>query len=216
MCNGLIRTCIIGIFVMHSFLTSANADEETDQEMETWAYHKEWDQLNNLNFSLVRSPMPKRGLYDDIRLEIICEDGKLHLVAETNSLITSQNRDFEVEYQIDKKPPVTIKLRTFKDNKRRGYTDGQVDRIAGEFMSGQSVFIRINTIINTVLSAAIPLRDASGPIHQILADCGIVQDKTQTQQSYSLTEFEQDFGKLSTDRQRRVLDKIRNIMSDSH
>jgi hypothetical protein len=216
MCYGLIRRCIVGIIVMHSFLTPASADEETDQEMETWAYHKKWDQLNNLNFSLVRSPMPKRGLYDDIRLEIICEDGKLQLVAETSSLITSQNREFDVEYQIDKKPPVTIKLRTFKDNKRRGYTEGQVDRIAGEFMSGQSVFIRINTIISTVLSAAIPLKDASGPIHQVLADCGIVQGKTQTQQAYSLTEFERDFTKLSPERQRQVLDKIRNIMSDSH
>ena len=71
------------LYCFHSFLSPASADEETDQEMETWAYHKEWDKLNNLSFSLARSPMPKRGLYDDIRLEIICEDNNLQLVAET-------------------------------------------------------------------------------------------------------------------------------------
>jgi len=116
--KGLIRSFILGFIVLHSFLSPASADEETDQEMETWAYHKEWDKLNNLSFSLARSPMPKRGLYDDIRLEIICEDNKLQLVAETSSLITSQNREFDVEYQIDKTTPVTIKLRTIKDNNR--------------------------------------------------------------------------------------------------
>ncbi len=216
MCYGLIRRCIVGIIVMHSFLTSVGADEETDQEMETWAYHKEWDQLNNLNFSLVRSPMPKRGLYDDIRLEIICEDNKLQLVAESSSLITSQDREFDVEYQIDKKPPVAIKLRTFKNNKRRGYTEEQVDRIVGEFLSGQSIFIRINTIINTVLSADIPLKGASGPIQQVLADCGTVQGKTPTKQPYSLADFERDFAKLSPEQQGQVLDKIKNIMADTH
>ena len=169
MCNGLIRRIIVGIIVMHSFLSLASADEETDQEMETWAYHKEWDKLDNLNFSLVRSPMPKRGLYDDIRLEIICQNKKLQLVAETSSLITSQGREFDFEYQIDKKPPVVVKLRTYKDNKRRGYTEEQVDRIVREFLSGDSVFIRINTIISTVLTADIPLKDASGPIHEVLA-----------------------------------------------
>jgi hypothetical protein len=216
MCYGLIRRIIVGVIVMQLFFSPASADEETDQEIETWAYHKEWDKLNNLNFSLVRSPMPKRGLYDDIRLEIICEDQKLQLVAETSSLITSQNREFDFEYQIDKKPPVAIKLRTFKDNKRRGYTNEQVDRIIGEFLSGQSAFIRINTIINTVLSADISLKDASEPVQQVLADCGIVKDKTTTQQAYSLAEFERDFAKLSLEQQRQVLDKIKNIMVDSH
>ncbi|ESS73094.1 hypothetical protein MGMO_36c00030 [Methyloglobulus morosus KoM1] len=216
MCYGLICRVIAGFFIMHLCLSPASADEETDQEMETWTYHKEWDKLNNLDFSLVRSPMPKRGLYDDIRLEIICQDKKLQLVAKTSNLITSQGREFDFEYQLDKKPSVAIKMRTFKDSKRRAYTDEQIDRIVGEFLSGQSLFIRINTIISTVLSADIPLKDASGPIQQVLADCGIVQGKTPTQQAYSLADFERDFAKLSQEQQGQILDKIEKIMLDIH
>jgi hypothetical protein len=216
MCHGFIRRIIASFIVMHLCLSPASADEETDQEMETWEYHKEWDKLKNLNFSLVRSPMPNRGLYDDIRLEIICQDNKLQLIAETSNLITSQGREFDFEYQIDKKPAVVIKFRTFKDNKRRGYSVEQIDRIVGEFLSGQSIFIRINTIINTVLSADITLKDASGPIQQVLADCGIVQHKTPVQQGYSLAEFERDFAKLSPEQQGQALDKIKKIMVDFH
>jgi hypothetical protein len=216
MCYGLMSRIIVGIIVMPLFLSPSKADEETAQEMETWAYHKEWDKLNNLDFSLVRSPMPKRGLYDDIRLEVICQDKKLRLLTETSSLITSQDREFNFEYQIDKRPPVIIKLRTFKDNKRRGYTDEQIDRIVGELLSGQSIFIRINTIISTVLSADITLKDASDPIQQVMADCGIVQGKTQTQQAYSLAEFERDLAKLPPEQQEQVLGEIKKIMTDIH
>jgi hypothetical protein len=213
---GFICRIIASFIVMHLFLSPVRADEETDQEMETWAYHKEWDKLNNNNFSLARSPMPKRGFYDDIRLEIICQDKKLQLIAKSSSLITSQGREFDFEYQLDKKPSVAIKMRTFKDSKRRGFTEEQVDRIAGEFLSGQSVFIRINTIISTVLSAEFPLKDATGPIQQVLADCGIAQGKPSTQQAYSLAEFEQDFARLSIEQQGQVLDKIKKIMVDIH
>jgi hypothetical protein len=184
--------------------------------METWAYHKEWDNLNNINFSFVRSPIPKRGAFDNIRLEIICKDNKLQLVAESGSLITSQDRDFDVEYQIDKKPPVNIKLRTFRDNKRRGYLDQQVERIVEEILSGQSIFIRINTIISTVLSAEITLKDAADPIQKVLTDCGIVLSKVPAQQSYSLAEFEQDFTKLSLEQQKQVLDEIKKVMTGIH
>jgi hypothetical protein len=216
MCYGLIRSIIAGYIFMHLIVFAASVTAETGQEMEAWTYHKEWDKLNNLNFSLVRSPMPKRDLYDNIRLEIICKDNKLQLVTETSSLITSQGREFDFEYQIDKKPPAVIKLRTFKDKKTRGYSNEQIDRIVGEFLSGQSIFIRINTIISTVLSAEITLADASGPIRQVLADCGIVQGITPIQQAYTLVEFERDFAKISTEQQGQVLDKIKTIMSDFH
>ena len=150
---------------------------ETNQEMETWSYYKGFDKLNNVDFSYARSPIPKLNRYDNIRLEIICKDNKLQLVAQTGGLITSQGREFDVEYRIDKKPPVTIKLRTFKDNKRRGFTDDQVERIVNEFLSGQAVFIRISTIISTVLAAEISLKDAAEPIQHVLTDCGIAANK---------------------------------------
>jgi hypothetical protein len=118
-----------------------------------------------------------------------------------------------MEYQIDKKPPVVIKLRTFPDDKRRGYSNEQIDRIVGEFLSGQSIFIRINTIISTVLSADITLTGSSEPIQQVLSDCGIAQNKTASLQTYTLSEFEQDFAKLSPEQQTKALDEIKKIMS---
>lgn len=214
MCYRLIRWMIASCIVIHLNLFPASAFAKTGQEMETWTYHKESDNLNNLNFSFVRSPIPKRGPYDNIRLKIICKENKLQLVAESSSLITSQNRDFDLEYQIDKKPPVVIKLKTFPDNKRRGYSNEQIERIAEDFLSGQSIFIRINTIINTVLSADITLNGSSEPIQQVLSDCGAVQNKTVEQQTYSLAEFEQDFAKLSPAQQAQALDEIKKIMTD--
>lgn len=178
MCYGMKCSFIARYILIFLMVFPVCVMAETNQEMETWTYRKDFDKLNNLNFSYARSPMPQRNLYDNIRLEIICKDSKLQLVAQTNSLITSQGSEFPFEYQVDKKAPVTIKLRTFKDNKRRGYSDEQIDRIAGEFLSGQAIFIRINTIISTVLSAEITLKDAAQPIQQVLADCSITGDKT--------------------------------------
>jgi hypothetical protein len=216
MYSGLIRWIFASCIFMYLILFPASSNAKIEQEMETWAYHKEWDNLNNINFSFVRSPIPKRGAFDNIRLEIICKDNKLQLVAESGSLITSQDRDFDVEYQIDKKPPVNIKLRTFRDNKRRGYLDQQVERIVEEILSGQSIFIRINTIISTVLSAEITLKDAADPVQKVLTDCGIVLSKVPAQQSYSLAEFEQDFTKLSLEQQKQVLDEIKKVMTGIH
>jgi hypothetical protein len=206
------RWLIVGCIFMPLFLSPFVVRAETELEMDTWTYYKEWDKLNNLSFSIVRSPMPKRNLYDNIRLKILCKDNKLQLVTETSSLITSQDREFDFEYQIDKKAPVDIKFRTFKDNKRRGYSNENIDQIAGQLLSGETIFIRINTIISTVLTAAMPLKEASAPIQQVLADCGIVKDKTPAQQVYSLVEFERDFVKLSPEQQGRALIEIKKVM----
>ncbi len=212
MCYGMIRSFIVSYLLIFLMGVPAITLAETNQEMEAWTYHKDFDKLNNLNFSFVRSPIPKLNLYDNIRLEIICKDNKLQLVTQANSLITSQGREFDFEYQIDKNPPVSAKFKTFKDNKRRGYSDEQIDRIVGEFLSGQAVFIRINTIISTVLSAEISLKDAAAPIHQVLADCGSGDDKS-NQQAYSLADFERDFAKLSSAQQAQVLGEIKKIIA---
>jgi hypothetical protein len=207
--GGIIASSIF----IHSILFAPIVNAKTEPKMDVWTFHKESDKLNNLTFSFARSPMPKQSLYDNIRLEIICKENKLQLVAETSNLITSQGREFDFEYQIDKKPPSVIKLRTFKDNKRRGYSDDQIDRIVREFLSGQSIFIRIHTIINTVLSADIPIKGASEPIQQVLAECGTGQDKTAVQKTYSLAEFEQDFAKLSPEQQAQALEQIKKMIA---
>jgi len=181
---------------------------------DTWSYHQESDRQSNRTYSFALSPLPARGLYDNIRLEIVCKDNVLQAVIDADSLIASQGSAFDFEYQIDKKPAVTIQMKTAQDSKRRGYTEEHAKRIVDDLLTGQSIFIRINTMIREVLSAAMPLENAAEPIKHVAADCGLnLSGDAAKEQAYSLSEFEQAFGKLSPDRQQQVLDQIKQIMN---
>ena len=178
----------------------------------TWSYHQESDRLSNRTFSFALSPMPPRGLYDNIRLEVICKDNNLQVVIDADSLIASQGSTFDFEYQIDKNPPITLQMETFEDSKRRGYTEKQAKRIVDDLLAGQSIFIRVNTMIRTVLSAAMPLENATEPVKHVVADCGL---NTTGEPAYSLTEFEQELGKLPSEQQQQVLGKIKQIIIET-
>ncbi len=213
--SRLICQIITRIFLVFLIASPATVSAETIQEMSTWTYRKVWDKMNNLNYSLARSPLPKRGLYDNLRLDIVCKDSKLQFVLDSTSLITSRGRSFAFEYQVDKKDPVTISMKTYKDTKRRGYTDKNVERIAEEILSGQSIFIRVHTLLTTVLSSLIPTKDALQPIQQVLSDCGIQwADMKLVQPPYTLADFERAIKTLSPDQQREVLGKIKKIMKE--
>lgn len=179
---------------------------------ETWSYHQESDRLSNRSYSFAQSPLPPRGLYDNIRLEIICKDNTLQVVIDADSLIASQGSAFDFEYQIDKNPPVKLKMKTFKDSKRRGYTEEDAKRIIDDILTGQSIFIRVNTMIRKVLSAAIPLENEAEPIKQVVTDCGLALSGAP---AYSLSEFEQEFGKLPSEQQQQVLGKIKKIILET-
>lgn len=181
-----------------------------------WSYRQENDRLTNRSYSYALSPLPPRGLYDNIRLEVVCKDNALQVVIDADSLIASQGSAFDFEYQIDKNPPVTLPMKTFKDNKRRGYTEEQAKRIAADLLTGQSVFIRVNTMIRTVLSAAMPLENAAEPIKHVASDCGLsLSGNTSGESAYSLSEFEQEFGKLPAEQQQQVLGKIKQIIMET-
>jgi hypothetical protein len=137
----------------------------------------------------------------------------LQVIIEADVLIASQGSAFDVEYQIDKQAPVNIQLRTFPDSKRKGYTEEQAKQIADALLSGQSIFIRVNTMIRRVLSGEMPLNDAAPPIKQVYADCGLTADNTQAT-DYSLVNFTADFNKLSMEQQRAVLIKLKGIMAE--
>lgn len=157
--------------------------------------------------------MPKGSGYDNLRMELICKNNKLQFAVDAKSLITSQGKVFDFDYQIDKNNPVSIQMKTYSNSKRRGYTDEKAEQIAEDILSGQSVFIRIHTLISTMLSAAIPLNDAVQPIQHVLTDCGIVSpNKGETRPAYNLTDFERDFKQLSPEQQRQTLDKINELM----
>lgn len=179
----------------------------------TWSYHQESDNLTNQTYSFAQSPLPRPGLYDNIRLEIVCKENKLQAVIDADKLIASQSRSFDVEYQIDKKAPVTIQMKTFPDSKRKGYTDEFARRIANDMLTGKAIFIRVNTMIRTVLSSSMPLDNAAEPIKHVLADCGLgSSDQITNEPAYSLTEFEQEFSKLTAEQKQQVLAKIKKIM----
>ncbi|MEQ1636848.1 MAG: hypothetical protein ABL903_09145 [Methylococcales bacterium] len=182
---------------------------------DAWTYHQENDRLTNRSVSFARSPLPRRDLYDDLKLDVVCKDNKLQAVLEAEVLIASQGSAFEVEYQIDKQAPVKLQMRTFPDSKRKGYTDDQAKQLADAMMSGQAVFIRVNTMIRRVLSGEIPLTEAATQIKQVYADCGLAAETAATT-DYNLSKFNADFNKLSAEQQRTVLDKLKSIMADLH
>ncbi|MCX7098721.1 MAG: hypothetical protein NTV43_12545 [Methylococcales bacterium] len=179
----------------------------------TWSYHQANDSVNNQSYSFAQSPLPRPGLYDDMMLEIVCKAHKLQAVVETEDLIASQGSSFKLDYQIDKHPPVTVAMKTFPDSKRKAYTEELALAMADDLLTGQTVFIRVNTMLRTVLSSPIPLDNAAAPINHVLADCGLqVSAKPETGDNYNLAEFEQAFSKLTADQQQQVLAKIKKLM----
>ena len=181
----------------------------------TWSYHQESDSLTNQTYSFAQSPLPRPGLYDDMMLEIVCKENKMQAVIEADDLIASQGSRFDLEYQIDKKTPVTVPMKTFPDSKRKGYSDESAKHMADDLLTGQAIFIRVNTMLRTVLSTSIPLDTAAEPIKHIFADCGLSSSSNLTNEpAYSLAEFEQEFSKLSLEQQQQVLAKIKKIVME--
>ncbi|MFU8787840.1 MAG: hypothetical protein ACNA7G_02355 [Methylobacter sp.] len=181
---------------------------------DTWNYYQEKDRLSNRTYSLARSPLPPRGLYDNIRLEIVCKDSALQVIVDAHSLIASQGSGFDFEYQVDKKPTVTIPMNTFKDSRRRGYNEDDAKRIIDDIVTGQSVFIRVTTLIRRVLSAKISLDNAAESVKRVVDDCGLSPADNANGAAYNLAEFEQAFNKLPPEQQQQVLDKIKQIMAN--
>ena len=138
----------------------------------------------------------------------------MQVSVDADSLIASQGSDFDFEYQIDKNPPVTLQMKTFKDSKRKGYTEDYAKRIVDDLLTGQSVFIRINTMIRKVLSAVMPLKNAADPIKHVVADCGL-SDNTASEPAYSLGEFERAFVQLPLAQQQQVLSEIKKIIMET-
>ncbi len=112
--------------------------------------------------------------------------------------------------------PIKIQMHTFPDSKRKGYAEVAAKQIADAMLNGQSIFIRVNTMIRRVLSGQMPLDDAAGPIKQVYADCGLSGAAPSAAAGYSLEKFNADFNKLSAGQQREILDKLQGIMAGMH
>jgi len=184
--------------------------------VDNWSYNQDRDHSSNRTFSYAKSPLPPRGLYDYIRMEIVCKDNTLQVVVDADSFITSQGRTFNFEYQIDKKEPVGFQMKTFKDSKRRGYSEEFAKRVADDILTGQSIFIRVSTMLGSVLSGKISLENAAEPIKKVFSDCGIspTGGNAGEQAVYTLTDFEQDFKQLTPEQQQNVLNGIKKLIME--
>jgi hypothetical protein len=203
--------CSIGNFAIHLvLLIFCPAKVLADN---SWTYQQETDKSSNRTYTFAQSPMPAQGMYDNMRLQIICNQNKLQFAIEAENLIASQDRYFDVEYQVDKRTPVTLQMKTFPDSKRKGYTFEHAKRITDDMLTGQTVFLRITTMIKKLLSSSISLNGAEDPIKHVLADCGFNNSINQNDNaSYNLKDFEADFSKLNPKQQEQVLEKIKTMM----
>jgi hypothetical protein len=187
----------------------------------TWTYHQETDRLTNQNYSFALSPLPQRNLYDELKLEISCNNQQLRVSVDADSLIASQGSLFDVSYQIDQNPPAPIQMKIFPDSKRKGYTQSEAQRMVESILAGKAaIFIRVTTITKDILSGAIPLEGAAQPIQKVLADCGITAGQNTAPAAdladYTLSAFEQDFARLSVGQQQQLLAAIKKLMADLH
>lgn len=182
---------------------------------DTWVYRQESDRVNNRTYSIAVSATPRRGPYDDIKLEIVCADNQLQATVNAADLIASQNSPFDMEYQIDNRPVAQLHMRTVADSKRRGYTQELAAPFAEAIASGQdAIFIRIPTLLRVTLTSIIPLQNANKTIRQVLSDCNL-SSQSGTAPGYALTDFERDFSRLSPTKQAQVLEKIKKIIMDA-
>jgi len=180
----------------------------------TWSYRQQTDRTSNQTYSIAQSPIPRLDLYDELKLAVICKDGKLQAQLEAASISASQGSKFELEYQIDKQPSVNIPMRAFSDSKRRGYTDIEANRMVADMLSGhEAIVLRVKTMIKKVLSASIHLPDAEQPIQQVLSDCGTTPTQPK-QTEFSLADFGQAFNKLSKEQQQQVLQQLKKILME--
>jgi len=182
-----------------------------------WNYHHETDRLTNLSNSYALSPLPSLNLYDDIRLEVACKNNDIRVNVNTKNLIASQDRKFDLSYQVDKSPSVSVQMKTYPDSKRKGYAVEQSANIIQDLLTGkESIFLRITTITKKVLSGAISLEGAQQSIKKVVADCSVDQgatgtsgDKSYAEDDYDLATFEKDFQQLSADQQKHLLMQIK-------
>jgi hypothetical protein len=202
------------LILLSSLGCSFTADGATAN---TWSYHQETDRSSNETYSFAQSPNPHLDLYDNIKLVVFCKESKLQVVIDADDLIASQNRPFDVEYQIDKNAPQSLTMKTFPDSKRKGYTEEKAKQLIDDLLAGQtSIFIRVKTMIRTVLSVSIPLNDAVKPISQVYQDCKVALPDTTTMstQDYSLADFQEAFNQLSKEQQQQVLNQIKKILME--
>ncbi len=181
---------------------------------ESWQYHQDVDRLSNEAYSSVTSPTLPRGLYDDLKITIMCRQQSLQVIIDSDSFIASQDRQFEMEYQLDKQAAVTLVMRTFPDSKRKGVNTTEAKALFdGMLISQDKLYIRVKTMLKEVLTATFPLNDAHQALEKILSDCRPTAVGDSTNTAFSLRDFEHALKQLPIDQQQHLLNTIKNLLT---
>ncbi len=182
-----------------------------------WNYQQETDRLSNQTYSYALSPLPRRDLYDELRLEVVCRNKQLQVTLTADELIASQGSKFDISYQIDQSPPVALQMTTFPDSKRKGYTDSQAQQIIKALLTGKdTIFLRVSTLTRKELAGAIALDGMMPSVQKVLGDCsGVVDAPDGTLANYDFKAFQQDFDKLSVGQQKQLLSQIKLLLENA-
>lgn len=189
-----------------------------------WNYQRETDVVNNQTYSVAMSPMPRRDLYDELKLEVVCRNRQLQVDLTADNLIASQGSQFDISYQIDQTPPVGLQMTTFPDSKRKGYTDTDAQTLIKAMLAGkESIFLKVLTMTRKELAGSIPLAGASEVLQKVVSDCAAGAaiaaadphpKPLETAADYDFKTFQQDFNKLSVGQQRQLLSQIKQLLED--
>ncbi|MDD5271179.1 MAG: hypothetical protein PHU14_00540 [Methylovulum sp.] len=180
-----------------------------------WNYQQETDRLSNQSYSYALSPLPRRDLYDELRLEVVCRNKQLQVTLTADELIASQGSKFDISYQIDQSPPVALQMTTFPDSKRKGYTDSQAQQIINALLTGKdTIFLRVSTLTRKELAGAITLDGMMPIVQKVLGDCSGMTDKPAAA-NYDFKAFQQDFDKLSVGQQKQLLSQIKLLLDNA-
>ncbi len=181
---------------------------------ESWQYHQDLDRLSNEAYSSVTSPTLPRGLYDDLKVTIMCRQQSLQVIIDSDSFIASQDSQFEMEEQLDKQAPFTLIMRTFPYSKRKGVNTTEAKALLdGMLVSQDKLYIRVKTMLKDVLAATFPLNNAHQALEKIMSDCPTPSSSGTTEATFSVHDFEHALKQLSPDQQQHVLNAIKTLLT---
>ena len=145
-----------------------------------------------------------------------CAEGRLHFEIDVGTFITGKGESFEFQYRVDNQKTKTIKMKTFSHSNNGGTTYHSAKKIATDIIGGKKMAARAIGWSNEFFDADISLAEANVTVTRVFEDCLIhIAEETNplSEDNYSLTDFLNDFKKLTPKLQKHILKGIKNLMS---
>lgn len=154
--------------------------------------------------------------HNDFTVGFRCAQKQLYFEIDVGTFITGKGEPFDFQYRVDNKKPKTIKLRTFTHTNNGGNTYESPKKIAKDIIGGQKMVVRAIGWSNEFFEAEISLSGADKAIRRVFQDClaqFVEEQQPLPEDSYTLTDFLNDFKKLTPKLQKHILKGIKNLMS---